>query len=87
MSELLSVTPQTLRRRLQDEGVGFQMIKDELRRDIAIEYLSKSELSILEISNQLGFAEASAFNRAFKDWTGFSPGAYRQTKFKEPDSV
>jgi AraC-like DNA-binding protein len=76
----LGVTPQTLRRRLQDEGQGYQTIKDDLRRDIAIEYLARPDLTLIEIANLVGFSEASTFHRAFKKWTGVAPGEYRHTR-------
>jgi AraC-like DNA-binding protein len=79
VSQSLAMTPQTLRRRLRDEGQGYQAIKDDLRRDVAIEYLGQPELTLLDIANRLGFSEASTFHRAFKGWTGLSPGVYRQT--------
>jgi AraC-like DNA-binding protein len=74
----LSMTPQTLRRRLRDEGQGFQALKDDLRRDAAIACLARPDLSLADIARQLGFSEASTFHRAFKQWTGVAPGAYRQ---------
>ncbi|WP_410210028.1 AraC family transcriptional regulator [Aquirhabdus sp.] len=74
----MNMTRSTLRRRLSDEGLSFQSIKDQLRRDIAIDYLSHSSMSVMEISSELGFAEPSAFHRAFKKWTGASPGQYRE---------
>lgn len=80
VGQSLAMTPQTLRRRLRDEGQGYQSIKDDLRRDVAIEYLGQPELTLLDIANRLGFSEASTFHRAFKGWTGLSPGAYRQTQ-------
>jgi len=80
VSQSLAMTPQTLRRRLRDEGQGYQTIKDDLRRDVAIEYLGQPELTLLDIANRLGFSEASTFHRAFKGWTGLAPGAYRQTR-------
>jgi AraC-like DNA-binding protein len=83
----LSMTPQTLRRRLRDEGQGYQAIKDDLRRDVAIEYLNQPELTLLDIANRLGFSEASTFHRAFKGWTGVSPGAYRQTHLGTTESA
>src|SRR5690606_35622949 len=80
----LAMTPQTLRRRLRAEGQGFRAIKDDLRRDAAIEYLARSALTLPGIAALLGFSEASTFHRAFKHWTGVAPGAYRQSRLREP---
>jgi AraC-like DNA-binding protein len=77
VSDTLAVTPQTLRRRLRDEGRGFQQIKDETRRDAAIDLLLHTPLALPEVAARLGFSEASTFHRAFKQWTGVAPGAYR----------
>ena len=71
-------------RRLKDEGSSYQQIKDNLRRDTAVYFLSRPELSIDEIALQLGFSEPSAFHRAFKKWTGVTPGVYRQEKSLRP---
>ena len=67
----------TLRRRLDDEGQSYRSILDDLRRDLAISLLSDTGLSISEIAGELGFAEPSAFHRAFRKWTGARPGEYR----------
>ncbi|WP_329601687.1 AraC family transcriptional regulator [Paraburkholderia antibiotica] len=87
VSESLSLTPQTLRRHLREEGQSFQAIKDELRRDAALEYLSQPELTLLDIASRLGFSEASTFHRAFKGWTGLAPGLYRQTRLQGGEPV
>ncbi|MEO8298309.1 MAG: AraC family transcriptional regulator [Burkholderiales bacterium] len=79
MGRELAMSAQTLRRHLQKEGLSFQGIKDDLRRDVAIEYLARSDLSTGEIAGRLGFSEASTFHRAFKSWTGVSPGEYRRS--------
>lgn len=76
--EKLAMTPQTLRRRLKDENTSYQEIKDTIRKDASIYYLSKPELTIDEIALLMGFSEASSFHRAFKKWTGKTPSAYRQ---------
>lgn len=73
----LQTTPSTLRRRLEREGSSFQAIKDDLRRDMAIDLLCNSRSAVDEIAHRLGFAEPSAFHRAFRKWTGSSPGEYR----------
>ncbi|CAD5109344.1 AraC family transcriptional regulator [Zestomonas carbonaria] len=73
----LHTSPQTLRRHLREEGTSFQELKDHLRRDLAIYHLGRDSLAIQDIAAQLGFSEPSAFHRAFKKWTGLTPGAYR----------
>jgi AraC-like DNA-binding protein len=72
-----SLSPATLRRRLDDEGAGWQALKDEVRRDLAIHRLADPRQSIEDIAAQLGFNDASSFHRAFRKWTGAAPGAYR----------
>ena len=76
--EKLNMTPQTLRRRLKDENTSYQEIKDSIRKDASVFYLSKQELTIDEIAMLMGFSEASSFHRAFKKWTGKTPSVYRQ---------
>lgn len=71
------LSPATLRRRLDDEGAGWQALKDEVRRDLAIHRLADRRLSIEQVAVQLGFTDASSFHRAFRKWTGAAPGAYR----------
>lgn len=74
----LSMTPQTLRRHLKEEGTSYQAIKDQLREEAARFYLAKPALSIDEIALMMGFSEASAFHRAFKKWTGQTPASCRR---------
>jgi AraC-like DNA-binding protein len=74
----LNMTAATLRRRLHEEGATYQGIKDQLRRDLAISYLSDSDRSVVDIALELGFSERSAFHRAFQKWTGASPGEFRR---------
>lgn len=81
VADMLAVSPQTLRRRLQDDdGCGFQELKDRVRRDVAVHLLQKSRLTLEDIALSLGFSELSTFHRAFRRWTGLAPGEYRQTK-------
>ncbi len=74
----LNMTTATMRRRLNEEGTSYQGIKDQLRRDLAIGYLSHSDRSVMDIALELGFSERSAFHRAFRKWTGASPGEFRR---------
>ncbi|EDY86659.1 AraC-type DNA-binding domain-containing protein [gamma proteobacterium HTCC5015] len=79
VAEQLGLSPQTLRRRLKEEGTSYQELKDLIRRDIALHFLNKPQYSIHEIAQKVGFAEPSAFHRAFKKWVGLTPSDYRQT--------
>lgn len=78
VANALHTSPQTLRRRLKEEGLTYQELKDQMRRDTALYYLERGDLSIQEVAEKLGFSESSTFHRAFKKWTGITPGAYRQ---------
>lgn len=78
MAEERALSIASFRRQLQREGFSFQELKDEVRRAIAFECLRNTDLSITAIAEKAGFCEASAFHRAFKQWTGESPGYYRK---------
>ncbi|TQV78139.1 AraC family transcriptional regulator [Exilibacterium tricleocarpae] len=72
----LSVT--TLRRKLQSENTSYQKLKDECRMEAAFHYLGCPDFTNGTIAERLGFDETSAFFRAFKKWTGITPGEYRR---------
>jgi len=77
VARALHFSVRTLSRRLDAEGATFQAIKDELRRDIAIQRLTKTDMPIAVIGAEIGFDDPTTFHRAFKKWTGSTPGAYR----------
>ncbi|MEM9304688.1 MAG: AraC family transcriptional regulator [Pseudomonadota bacterium] len=79
IAERLNMSPRTLRRRLEDEGVSFREILGDLRRERALHYIRDDSLTLTEISYLLGFSEPSSFSRAFRGWTGQSPRAARAT--------
>jgi AraC-like DNA-binding protein len=69
----------TFRRRLADEGTSLNEIKRDCRRSMATKLLERREMSLLEVARRLGFADVATFRRAFKQWTGRSPGAFRSS--------
>lgn len=73
----IHVTSRTLRRRLVAEGSRFQTLKDTVRRERAIFWLSQDS-SIKDTAQRCGYTETASFIRAFRGWTGQSPGQYRK---------
>jgi AraC-like DNA-binding protein len=78
-AEALHLSVRTLHRRLADEDTSFQRVKDEFRRDMALQMLSTSQSPLNLISERLGFDSVASFHRAFRGWTGETPGAFRGT--------
>jgi len=79
VAKTLNMSVSTLRRRLLEEDTTYQKIKDECRRQSAINYMNSPELSINDVAGLMGFDEPSAFFRSFKRWTEMTPGEYRQS--------
>lgn len=73
----LHMSASTLRRRLADEGQTYQGLKDGVRKELAIQWLSEPHLSYADIAQRLGFADTSSFYKAFRKWSGSNPGHYR----------
>jgi AraC-like DNA-binding protein len=78
LASALNVSLRTLHRRLREEGATLQELKDDIRRDLAIERLVRTSRSIKQIARDVGFHNEKSFMRAFKQWTGESPLEYRR---------
>ena len=78
VAERLNVSVRTLHRQLQDEGASLQQLKDDARRERAIELLERSTASVKQVAHAVGFRNDKSFARAFRDWTGFSPSEFRE---------
>jgi AraC-like DNA-binding protein len=74
----MAMSGRSLQRKLQEQGSSFQKLHDEFRHHAALKLLANKDLSLLDISLQLGFSESSTFYRAFKRWQDLTPGEYRQ---------
>jgi AraC-like DNA-binding protein len=77
IGEQLHMSEATLRRRLDEEGTTYKTIVDEVRRDLADQYIAERQVAIGEIAFLLGFSTQSAFGRAFRRWNGVSPIEHR----------
>ena len=71
-------SPRTLQRQLQQDGLQFQTVVDDTRRQLANGYLQDPHLTLTDIAGLLGYAEQSAFTRAYRRWTGSPPNRARR---------
>ncbi|MEX2473863.1 helix-turn-helix transcriptional regulator [Marinobacter sp.] len=77
VSSQLHMSRYTLHKKLKTEGLTFARLLEDVRRKQALTYLQDRTKPLVEIAEQLGFSELSAFSRAFKRWMGTSPAEYR----------
>jgi AraC-like DNA-binding protein len=73
----LGMSKRSLQRRLSEESSSYQEMLNATRRELAQSYLSRSSASLGEIAYLLGFQDGNSFIRAFRGWTGQTPGEYR----------
>lgn len=78
----LAMSRRTLHRRLQEKGLVFKDLLQQIRLQLARQYLAEQRLTLVEIALLLGYSEQSAFSRAFKQWSGVSPLQYQKSVLK-----
>lgn len=78
LADYLHLSVRTLNRKFEAEGTHFQQVKNAVRRDVAIHRLMHSNVPIGNLALELGYGNPAAFCRAFREWTGSTPQAYRQ---------
>ncbi|MEZ4899149.1 MAG: AraC family transcriptional regulator [Saprospiraceae bacterium] len=79
MAEHQGMSARTFKRRLSGKGWTFRALVQNIQQEVAVNLLRNSKQSMAEIAFQTGFSEQSAFNRAFKRWTGQSPLEFRNS--------
>lgn len=78
VAHALNVSSRTLHRRLEARGLNFRSLRDDTLRRLAEDHLRDPHLQLADIALLLGYSEQSAFNRAFRRWTGTTPRAWRR---------
>lgn len=78
VAEALDLSPRVLQRKLQAEGTNFRSLVENAREEIAKQYLAETSMSAIDVAMILDYADAPSFYRAFKRWTGLSPGQFRR---------
>ncbi len=77
LAALLHTSARTLHRQLKEEGATLQALKDEVRRERAMDLLQRSSKPVKQVAEAAGFQNEKSFIRAFKGWTGVTPGDWR----------
>ena len=80
LAPLLNLSPRSLHRQLKEEGTSLQVLKDEVRHERAIELLQRTRKPIKQVAESAGFQNEKSFIRAFKQWTGQPPAAFREAR-------
>ena len=80
VAELINTSSRTLTRRLQEEGYQFSNLVKEVRLEKAMEALKFARTDVQQLALNLGFSDRRGFERAFKQWTGLTPAAYRRSQ-------
>jgi AraC-like DNA-binding protein len=80
----LNLHPKTLQRALKAKGTSFQKIKDEVRRDLMLYYLTETNLDFARLSERLGFTEQSVMTRFCNRWFRMPPTRLRSARQKSP---
>ncbi|MBX3611218.1 MAG: AraC family transcriptional regulator [Hydrogenophaga sp.] len=77
LAALLNTSARTLHRQLKEEGANLQALKDEVRRERASQLLLRTDRPLKQVAEAAGFRNEKSFIRAFRGWTGRSPGEFR----------
>jgi AraC-like DNA-binding protein len=77
VAEVFALHPRTLNRRLRARGTSFRELLDVVRQGLAYPLVRDTDLPLLTIAQAIGYGDASAFNHAFRRWTGDTPTAWR----------
>lgn len=80
VAERLNMSTRTLRRRLQGHGLGFMDLLHAARRRDALSLLERQALEVAQVAQMLGYADPANFTRAFRQWTGHTPSAWRAAR-------
>ena len=78
VAKRMGMSERTLQRRLRAQGTSFQALTERTRERLARQYLAMSDMPIYTVAEQLGYADASSFHRAFRRWSGHAPVEFRR---------
>jgi AraC-like DNA-binding protein len=77
VARTFSIQRRTLSRRLSAEGTTFEAVLGEVRYEVARQLLGQTNTPVEKIADTLGYSDAPPFIRAFRRWSGMTPGRWR----------
>jgi len=80
VAQFMGLKERALQRRLSNEACSFQEVLDQVRQQMAKEFLDSPDTNLTNLAQILGYADLSTFSKAFKLWFGFSPSHYKKNK-------
>lgn len=83
----LNMSARTLQRKLAEARTSYQQLVENTRKDLALRYIEDPRRSVTDITFELGFSQPSAFTRAFRRWTGFTPSEYQARLARRPSAA
>ncbi len=85
IADFMRLSPRSLQRQLAEQGTSFQTLLDDTRQSMTLRYLEESDMSLMQLTEVLGYANQSAFSRAFQRWFGISPRQWlKQQSLRAP---
>jgi AraC-like DNA-binding protein len=87
VAKSMGMSVRTLQRRLQENGLAYSDLQEDVRKTLAVNLLENDTLALSEIAFSLGYSDVSAFNHAFRRWVGQSPGDYRRLRAQRAKSA
>lgn len=78
MATRFNLTVRSFQRKLEEEDVSYRVLCSDLGKDFATSLLSNQNVTVKEVASALGYSNTRAFQRAFKSWTGQTPGKFRK---------
>jgi AraC-like DNA-binding protein len=84
VAKALAISPRTLQRRLGEEGVTFQEIVDDVRRDLARAMVESGALPLAEVASRVGYRQTTALFKSFQRWVGTTPSRLRDEHEASP---
>ena len=78
IADLLGMHPRTLQRHLKTEGTTFEILREDVRKEVALRYLRETQIPLKQLTDVLGLSEESALARSCRRWFGMPPSQLRR---------